>query len=591
MASSLDGRAQAGVHVAAQRRPCTHAAAAARAIEGARRAKAAALLLHGRGSRSAARPASAWAALALASSTYHPERRLAERRGSGEARLWARAADDGLPPCRPSGIALWLDGVKAANIERKHEHPPEPAGSDALLARPRANEERERPRLRIHAAREPCKSDLGTAIGEEAAEAAAEGEARAEAAAAAAVEPWRHPARSTPVAHCRAPPAYGSRPRAASASSVLARASPSAAGTGDEACRAPQRRAAHAPILSSPAIHTGAVINDLLRGSGYVSKSPIAAGSFSTVVRARHVDSGRDVAVKSYQLRSRGGRTVHPSQIEAMDAEISALHALAPSAHPHIANMVELFETKHGRHVVLQYCAGCSLARHLASLRAHGLHMAEGCAAAVGAQVGGALAHMHRLGVVHRDVKPDNIVYEDSTKGSVRLVDFGFATARGTQGQLRTHCGTPCYMAPELVRKVPYRGPPIDVWALGCLVYELLHNRPAFRAETMSQLHTRILRASLEAFRPAASPRARSAVRRMLAVDAAERPSAERATERLRAGFGPPPAQPAPVVQPSPLAKLPSLPTEFPVGAGTGDAGEHRPAPEAEAEERPVACI
>lgn len=82
-------------------------------------------------------------------------------------------------------------------------------------------------------------------------------------------------------------------------------------------------------------------------------------------------------------------------------------------------------------------------------------------------------------------------------------------------------------MAPEILSKAPYAGPPVDMWALGALVYELLHAAPAFRASSMAMLEMRILRASHTPIGAATSAGARSLIKRLLLVSPAARLSAE----------------------------------------------------------------
>eukprot|EP00966_Prymnesium_polylepis_P023407 538870-Prymnesium_polylepis.1 len=112
---------------------------------------------------------------------------------------------------------------------------------------------------------------------------------------------------------------------------------------------------------------------------------------------------------------------------------------------------------------------------------------------AAAAQLCSALVHMHGMGVTHRDVKPENILFVDSSLVRVKLCDFGFAIRCGER-RLRTVCGSPQYMAPELSRREPYHGPPVDVWALCAVVYEMLHGKAAFRGSSMEQLGIRIMR-------------------------------------------------------------------------------------------------
>ena len=145
----------------------------------------------------------------------------------------------------------------------------------------------------------------------------------------------------------------------------------------------------------------GGSSTDSLASYGYVTQSPIAAGAFLQVVRAKHMSSGREVAVKTFATRQRGGKA--PADLDSIRAEVAALTVLQPSAHAHIANLVETFENDYELHAILEYCGGGSVQRHLQS-QGHGVGLQEGEAAMLAAQVGSALAHMHGLGVTHRDV-------------------------------------------------------------------------------------------------------------------------------------------------------------------------------------------
>jgi len=86
-----------------------------------------------------------------------------------------------------------------------------------------------------------------------------------------------------------------------------------------------------------------------------------------------------------------------------------------------------------------------------------------------------AVAYLHASeSVIHRDIKLDNILIEEGTR-MVKLIDFGFSVLTQTANQrLKVFCGTPSYMAPEITRKSDYEGRPVDMWALGVLLYVML---------------------------------------------------------------------------------------------------------------------
>jgi 5'-AMP-activated protein kinase catalytic alpha subunit len=93
--------------------------------------------------------------------------------------------------------------------------------------------------------------------------------------------------------------------------------------------------------------------------------------------------------------------------------------------------------------------------------------------------------YCHRKGICHRDLKPENILIDD--QGHVKLIDFGFSA--NSRIPLTNFCGTPAYMCPELVRKLPYNGAKADVWALGVILYLLLVGAFPFRAGNELELY------------------------------------------------------------------------------------------------------
>ncbi len=96
--------------------------------------------------------------------------------------------------------------------------------------------------------------------------------------------------------------------------------------------------------------------------------------------------------------------------------------------------------------------------------------------------------------MAHRDLKPDNILVEDSMQSgkmsyNVKIIDFGFSISMQGQKKLKTFCGTPSYMSPEIVMKREYDGKSADLWALGILLFNMIYGRCPFRAQTERELY------------------------------------------------------------------------------------------------------
>ena len=189
-------------------------------------------------------------------------------------------------------------------------------------------------------------------------------------------------------------------------------------------------------------------------------------------------------------------------------------------------------------YAILEYCPGGSLQRHLQKLTSKPRDAAGNCAAIseadcahMGAQINAALLHLHSLDVAHRDLKPGNVLFAGDRW--LKLCDFGFA--KRCKGQrLHTICGTPLYMAPELTQdqsKKGYRGHPVDMWAFGALLYEMLHNKIAFKGVSQQQLHQRIRSGKHASFRKGMSRDVMKLIGAMLVVDPDKRLKSSDAAE------------------------------------------------------------
>lgn len=106
-------------------------------------------------------------------------------------------------------------------------------------------------------------------------------------------------------------------------------------------------------------------------------------------------------------------------------------------------------------------------------------------------QVVMAVNYCHKRSIAHRDIKLENILLNE-TKTQAKLIDFGFSTCIPNDKKVKLFCGTPSYMAPEIVSKREYAGPPADVWALGVLYFALLNGRFPFKGQNDKELFKKI---------------------------------------------------------------------------------------------------
>ena len=222
---------------------------------------------------------------------------------------------------------------------------------------------------------------------------------------------------------------------------------------------------------------------------GYTVVSLLGRGGMGEVYRARDVRLGRDVAIKILPIEIAGS----PERIARFEREARLLAALS---HSHIGAIYGVVEDAGVRGLVLELIDGETLGDRIAA----GLSQAE--ALRLARQVAEALDFAHERGIVHRDLKPDNI--KITGEGEIKVLDFGIAKVRSeddAKGAAATITldtsngvvlGTAAFMSPEQARgtTVDKRA---DIWAFGCVLYQMLTARQAFTGATVSDTIAAVL--------------------------------------------------------------------------------------------------
>jgi serine/threonine-protein kinase len=200
----------------------------------------------------------------------------------------------------------------------------------------------------------------------------------------------------------------------------------------------------------------------------------LGRGGFAVVYAGRHRRLGREVAIKRLSVDLLQAAEAR----ERFSAEARLLAALD---HPHIVRVYDFVDDEDVSAFVMERMRGGTLADRLAGGR---VERAWACGVVLAALHG--LEHAHREGVLHRDVKPENLLF--GARAEVKVADFGIAKVVGAEGARLTATtgtlGTPAYMAPEQVtRSAGSLSPATDVWAAGAVLYEMLAGEPPFRTD------------------------------------------------------------------------------------------------------------
>lgn len=251
----------------------------------------------------------------------------------------------------------------------------------------------------------------------------------------------------------------------------------------------------------------------------YLVCEEIGRGRFGTVFRCTSRATGDSFAVKSIDKSLTSGDSL---DAQCLLTEPKILHLLSP--YPHVIQLYNLYEDESHLHMVIDLCSGQDLHNLILS---NGGVVPEAEARMLFLQLMRAVSHCHEYGVVHRDIKPDNILLD--SRNSVKLADFGSAEVVMDGEMINGVVGTPYYVAPEVLVGRGY-GEKVDVWSAGVVLYIMLAGFPPFYGETTVEIFDAVLRGNLRfpvrAFQ-GVSPAVKDLLRRMLCRDVSKRFSAE----------------------------------------------------------------
>uniref|UniRef100_UPI0037E879FF cyclin-dependent kinase-like 1 n=1 Tax=Semicossyphus pulcher TaxID=241346 RepID=UPI0037E879FF len=197
----------------------------------------------------------------------------------------------------------------------------------------------------------------------------------------------------------------------------------------------------------------------------YEKLAKIGEGSYGVVFKCRHRDTGQIVAIKKF-VESEDDPVIKKIALR----EIRMLKQLK---HVNLVNLLEVFRRKRRLHLVFEFCEQTVLNE----LDRHPRGVPEAQLKSIVWQTLQAVNFCHKHHCIHRDVKPENILLTKT--GVIKLCDFGFARIlTGPEDDYTDYVATRWYRAPELLVGDTQYGPPVDVWALGCVFAELLHGNP-----------------------------------------------------------------------------------------------------------------
>ncbi|KAI6184183.1 hypothetical protein M3Y97_00569000 [Aphelenchoides bicaudatus] len=234
----------------------------------------------------------------------------------------------------------------------------------------------------------------------------------------------------------------------------------------------------------------------------------LGCGNFSKVRLGVHVLTKEKVAVK----------IMEKSKMDQKAQRLLAreINSMEQTHHPNIIRLFECVETLSKTYLIMEYAGGGELYTYI---HENG-KLTETVAKSLLAQVISAVGHLHSKGIVHRDIKAENVIF--AHQGWVKLADFGFSCVCKENAMLQTFCGSPPSAAPELFKDQNYNGQAVDCWAIGVLMYFMLVGITPFKGENVQELKKCILegRYIIPGY---ISDYGQNLIKRMLEVDVSKR--------------------------------------------------------------------
>jgi len=236
----------------------------------------------------------------------------------------------------------------------------------------------------------------------------------------------------------------------------------------------------------------------------------IGRGTYGKVMQVRLKDSGDIFAMKVLKKENIFARG-DPKDLQHTIAERNVLALLNSHTHPFILGLKFAFHTPAKLYYVLNFCNGGDLYYLLSRCK----KFKEPAARFYAGEVFLAIEHLHSLGVIYRDLKPENVLLDSD--GHVKLTDFGLSKESETAD---TFCGTPVYLAPEIWLRKPY-GFEVDWWSLGCVLYEMVVGLPPFWGDTIKDVYKKVI--NTQPKYPAMSSECQALIEGMLKHEAPKR--------------------------------------------------------------------
>lgn len=247
-----------------------------------------------------------------------------------------------------------------------------------------------------------------------------------------------------------------------------------------------------------------------------------AATILSTYSQIRRIGRGSFGVV---YLLEKGGKmfakkkipkSVLKGELNSMEGILAEKQIMLNSDNPFVLKLFECFQDSRYVYFIMDLCIGGQLLDYITRNKRLSLHQTRFYAM----EIILGLEYLHNKGIIHRDIKPENVLLDKD--GHVKLTDFGLSKVGGA-AKTFSNVGTPLYTAPEIISCKNGYDRMVDFWALGCLIYEMLHGKQPFEERKIEVLNRRIKEGNYDPIEPSLDHNAKNLIQRLLILNPEKR--------------------------------------------------------------------
>ena len=235
-------------------------------------------------------------------------------------------------------------------------------------------------------------------------------------------------------------------------------------------------------LYLSPTVELGLERECIESDFELIGNKPIGNGAFGKVWKVIHINTKKEYCIKTINKRD----IIEQKLIKQLNKEISIMYEIN---HPHSIKLINHFEDENTIYMIMEYASNGNLFSYMKKNKLNNETIIQFLRETISI-----IKYLHSLNIIHRDIKPENLLLDNNFR--IKLCDYGWATHYNNNEHINTFCGTPEYVAPEIIKKEFY-DEKIDIWSIGVLLFEMICNYSPFSDKNNNERFKNIIKGKI----------------------------------------------------------------------------------------------